>query len=99
LRRLSLAARERGRALPAEPAQAKVLLADQARRIAVNIARLRELLRRAPFEGPELAPLYERLKQHLLASSRLAVDETPVPVLDRRQLATGIRVTVDSLVR
>jgi hypothetical protein len=34
------------------------------------------------YAAAELAPLYERLKQHLLASSRLAVDETPGPVLD-----------------
>jgi transposase len=29
-----------------------------------------------------LMPLYERLKANLLASAKLAVDETPVPVLD-----------------
>ena len=29
-----------------------------------------------------LIPLYERLKANLLASAKLAVDETPVPVLD-----------------
>jgi len=34
------------------------------------------------YAAAELAPLYERLKQNLLLSSRLAVDETPVPVLD-----------------
>jgi transposase len=34
------------------------------------------------YAAAELAPLYERLKEHLLVSSRLAVDETPVPVLD-----------------
>ena len=39
----------------------------------------------------ELAPLYERLKENLLASVRLAVDETPVPVLDpgRGKTKTG----------
>jgi transposase len=43
------------------------------------------------YAAAELAPLYERLKQHLLASSRLAVDETPVPVLDpgRGRTKTG----------
>jgi hypothetical protein len=35
------------------------------------------------YAAAELAPLYERLKQHLLASSRLAVDETLVPVRSR----------------
>jgi transposase len=39
----------------------------------------------------ELAPLYERLKESLLSSARLAVDETPVPVLDpgRGKTKTG----------
>jgi transposase len=43
------------------------------------------------YAAAELAPLYERLKQHLLSSSRLAVDETPVPVLDpgRGRTKTG----------
>src|SRR5580693_5577423 len=43
------------------------------------------------YAAAELAPLYERLKEHLLASSRLAVDETPVPVLDpgRGRTKTG----------
>jgi len=43
------------------------------------------------YAAAELAPLYERLKQHLLASCRLAVDETPVPVLDpgRGRTKTG----------
>jgi transposase len=34
------------------------------------------------YAAAEIAPLYERLKESLLASARLAVDETPVPVLD-----------------
>jgi transposase len=34
------------------------------------------------YAAAEIAPLYERLKESLLASVRLAVDETPVPVLD-----------------
>jgi len=39
----------------------------------------------------ELAPLYERLKENLLSSARLAVDETPLPVLDpgRGRTKTG----------
>jgi len=43
------------------------------------------------YAAAELAPLYARLKEHLLASSRLAVDETPVPVLDpgRGRTKTG----------
>jgi transposase len=43
------------------------------------------------YAAAELMPLYERLKDHLLASSRLAVDETPVPVLDpgRGRTKTG----------
>jgi transposase len=45
----------------------------------------------AGYAAVELAPLYELLKQHLLSSSRLAVDETPVPVLDpgRGRTKTG----------
>jgi transposase len=34
------------------------------------------------YAAVELMPIYERLKQCLLASEKLAVDETPVPVLD-----------------
>lgn len=34
------------------------------------------------YAAVELTPLYERLKELLLASPKLAVDETPVPVLD-----------------
>ena len=43
------------------------------------------------YAAAELAPLYELLRQHLLSSSRLAVDETPVPVLDpgRGRTKTG----------
>jgi transposase len=41
------------------------------------------------YAAAELAPLYERLKEHLLSSSRLAVDETPVPVLDPGRTKTG----------
>jgi transposase len=43
------------------------------------------------YAAAELAPLYERMKHHLLSSSRLAVDETPVPVLDpgRGRTKTG----------
>ena len=43
------------------------------------------------YAAAELVPLYERLKEHLLSSSRLAVDETPVPVLDpgRGRTKTG----------
>src|SRR5271155_1992928 len=43
------------------------------------------------YAAAELAPLYERLKENLLASVRLAVDETPVPVLDpgRGRTKTG----------
>jgi transposase len=43
------------------------------------------------YAAADLAPLYERLKEHLLVSSRLAVDETPVPVLDpgRGRTKTG----------
>jgi transposase len=39
----------------------------------------------------ELIPLYERLKESLLSSVRLAVDETPIPVLDpgRGRTKTG----------
>jgi transposase len=43
------------------------------------------------YTAAELTPLYERLKESLLASARLAVDETPVPVLDpgRGRTKTG----------
>jgi transposase len=43
------------------------------------------------YAAAELAPLYERLKQMLLSSAKLAVDETPVPVLDpgRGKTKTG----------
>ena len=43
------------------------------------------------YAAAELMPLYERLKANLLASTKLAVDETPVPVLDpgRGQTKTG----------
>jgi transposase len=43
------------------------------------------------YAAAELAPLYERLKENLLTSARLAVDETPVPVLDpgRGRTKTG----------
>jgi hypothetical protein len=43
------------------------------------------------YAAAELMPLYERLKENLLASARLAVDETPVPVLDpgRGRTKTG----------
>ena len=43
------------------------------------------------YAAAELMPLYERLKAKLLASVKLAVDETPVPVLDpgRGQTKTG----------
>ena len=34
------------------------------------------------YAAAELTPLYERLKADLLTSAKLAVDETPVPVLD-----------------
>jgi transposase len=34
------------------------------------------------YAAAELMPLYERLREGLLGSSKLAVDETPVPVLD-----------------
>src|SRR5262249_39817717 len=34
------------------------------------------------YAAAELMPLYQRLKLALLASAKLAVDETPVPVLD-----------------
>ena len=39
----------------------------------------------------ELTPLYERLKENLLSATRLAVDETPIPVLDpgRGRTKTG----------
>ena len=43
------------------------------------------------YAAAELAPLYQRLKDNLLSSARLAVDETPVPVLDpgRGRTKTG----------
>lgn len=43
------------------------------------------------YAAAELMPLYERLKRELLSSARLAVDETPVPVLDpgRGRTKTG----------
>lgn len=43
------------------------------------------------YAAAELTPLYERLKAKLLRSVKLAVDETPVPVLDpgRGQTKTG----------
>lgn len=43
------------------------------------------------YAAAELAPLYERLKENLLSSARIAVDETPVPVLDpgRGKTKTG----------
>ena len=43
------------------------------------------------YAAAELVPLYERLKANLLASAKLAVDETPVPVLDpgRGKTKTG----------
>ena len=43
------------------------------------------------YAAAELMPLYERLKANLLSSAKLAVDETPVPVLDpgRGQTKTG----------
>jgi transposase len=43
------------------------------------------------YAAAELMPLYERLKEQLLTSARLAVDETPVPVLDpgRGRTKTG----------
>jgi transposase len=43
------------------------------------------------YAAAELTPLYQRLKANLLSSVKLAVDETPVPVLDpgRGQTKTG----------
>jgi len=43
------------------------------------------------YAAAELMPLYERLKGNLLSSARIAVDETPVPVLDpgRGKTKTG----------
>ena len=43
------------------------------------------------YAAAELTPLYQRLKQLLLGSAKLAVDETPVPVLDpgRGKTKTG----------
>ncbi|WP_414642338.1 IS66 family transposase [Bradyrhizobium sp.] len=43
------------------------------------------------YAAAELMPLYGRLKANLLTSAKLAVDETPVPVLDpgRGQTKTG----------
>jgi transposase len=37
------------------------------------------------YAGAELAPIYERLKTHLLTSTKILVDETPAPVLDRSE--------------
>ena len=34
------------------------------------------------YAAAELMPLHERLREYLLGSAKLAVDETPVPVLD-----------------
>ncbi len=43
------------------------------------------------YAGAELAPVYERLKAHLLSSGKISVDETPAPVLDpgRGRTKTG----------
>ena len=43
------------------------------------------------YAAAELTPLYERLKAKLHSSVKLAVDETPVPVLDMEgaQIAAG----------
>jgi transposase len=43
------------------------------------------------YAAAELMPLYGRLKANFLTSAKLAVDETPVPVLDpgRGQTKTG----------
>src|SRR5271170_3089348 len=43
------------------------------------------------YAAAELTPLYEALRRNLLASAKLAVDETPVPVLDpgRGKTKTG----------
>lgn len=43
------------------------------------------------YAAAELMPLYERLKMKLLLSERIAVDETPIPVLDpgRGKTKTG----------
>ena len=43
------------------------------------------------YAAAELTPLYEELRRNLLASAKLAVDETPVPVLDpgRGKTKTG----------
>ena len=43
------------------------------------------------YAAAELMPLYERLKQSVLSAARIAVDETPVPVLDpgRGKTKTG----------
>src|SRR5271155_317231 len=43
------------------------------------------------YAAAELTPLYESLRRNLLASAKLAVDETPVPVLDpgRGKTKTG----------
>lgn len=43
------------------------------------------------YAAAELAPLYQRLKENVLSSARIAVDETPVPVLDpgRGRTKTG----------
>ena len=34
------------------------------------------------YAGAELAPVYDRIRAHLLSSSKICVDETPAPVLD-----------------
>ena len=43
------------------------------------------------YAAAELMPLYESLKEYLLSAARIAVDETPVPVLDpgRGKTKTG----------
>jgi transposase len=43
------------------------------------------------YAAAEVMPLYERLKENLLSAARIAVDETPVPVLDpgRGKTKTG----------
>lgn len=48
------------------------------------------------YAAAELMPLYERLRENLLGSAKLAVDETPVPVLDpgRGKTKTGYFWTI-----